>query len=177
METVVFVMMVIVCFNYVLKQTSRKPYHVVLSATVCGLCVGLTWPYAIEQSKFPGLLIYPVLFSILVATIFALPGKSYPLIAWSLAAVVAVVVIAGCRALKWLVPVRDVRLELLFLSNALIGVLGIVATVNGTTSVETVSHVDWMAMASVAVMILLGLVVGLVYYKVKLIRKSKSITR
>ena len=51
METVVLVMMILVCFNYMLKQTYRKIYSVLLSAAVCALFVGLMWPYAIEQSK------------------------------------------------------------------------------------------------------------------------------
>ena len=56
METVVLVMMILVCFNYVLKQTYRKIYSVLLSAAVCALFVGFMWPYAIEESpnrKYP----------------------------------------------------------------------------------------------------------------------------
>ena len=51
MDTVVLVMMIVVCFNYLLKQTWRKPRFVALSAVVCALFVGLAWPWAIEQSK------------------------------------------------------------------------------------------------------------------------------
>ena len=51
METVVLVMMILVCFNYILKQTYRKPYAVVFSAAVCALFTGSMWRYAIEQSK------------------------------------------------------------------------------------------------------------------------------
>lgn len=51
METVVLVMMMLVCFNYILKQTYRKPYAVVFSAAVCALFAGSMWRYAIEQSK------------------------------------------------------------------------------------------------------------------------------
>ena len=51
METVVMVMMIVVCFNYIVKQTFRKAYFVAVSAIVCALFVGLAWPWAIEQSK------------------------------------------------------------------------------------------------------------------------------
>ena len=51
METVVMVMMIVVCFNYIVKQTFRKAYFVAVSAVVCALFVGLAWPWAIEQSK------------------------------------------------------------------------------------------------------------------------------
>jgi hypothetical protein len=32
---------------------------------------------------------------------------------------------------RWLVPEKELRLEVFFLSNALIAILGIIATVNG----------------------------------------------
>ena len=52
METVVFVLMILVCFNFMLKQTYRKLRSVlVISRHLCALFVGLMWPYAIEQSK------------------------------------------------------------------------------------------------------------------------------
>ena len=161
METVVVVLMILVCFNFMLKQTYRKWGSVTLIAVVCALFVGLIWPYAIEQSKtqiadwlsnpalmldtsvvlsievvlqmafcmlaahvmttgrirkrtlwsykalrwFPGLLIFPVLFSGLVALIFSFPGVSFPRIAWSMAAGVLVLIpaVSGQR------PDRGVR--------------------------------------------------------------------
>lgn len=223
METVIIAMMILVCFNYILKQTYRKPAFVVLSATVCALFVGLMWPYAIEQSKdqisrwladsalmldiavvltlevaiqmtfcvlaahirssgkvkpsiiltyrilrwFPGILIFPVLFSLLVAAIFALPGISFPLIAWSLAAVTAVAIILGRLGLKSLLPEKDIRLELIFLSNALVAVLGIIATVNGKTAVAGISDVDWIALAGIAALVIAGFLLGCIAYKFK----------
>ena len=51
METVVFVLMILVCFNFMLKQTYRKLRSVLVISVICALFVGLMWPYAIEQSK------------------------------------------------------------------------------------------------------------------------------
>lgn len=223
METVVLVMMIVVCFNYLLKQTWRKPFYVAFSAVVCALLVGLAWPWAIEQSKnqiagwladsalmldlavlltlevalqmtfcivaahihtagrvkpsvvwiyrllrwFPGLLIYPVLFSLLVAAIFALPGVSFPLVAWSLAAVVAVVIPLGRWALKHLLPEKEIRLELLFLTNALIAILGIIATVNGRTAVAGITSVDWPALGGVMSFVAAGLLLGMAAFRIK----------
>lgn len=231
MGTVVLVMMIVVCFNYLLKQTWRKPYSVAFSAVVSGLFVGLAWPWAIEQSKnqigawladsalmldlaviltlevalqmtfcvvaahihtaghvkpsvvwiyrllrwFPGLLIFPVLFSLLVASIFALPGVSFPLVAWALAAVVAAVVPLGRWALKQLLPEKEIRLELLFLSNALIAILGIIATVNGRTAVAGNSKVDWAALGGVAILVVAGLCCGAAAYRVKMRRMNKKL--
>lgn len=230
METVVLVMMIVVCFNYLLKQTWRKPFYVAFSAVVCALLVGLAWPWAIEQSKnqiagwladsalmldlavlltlevalqmtfcivaahihtagrvkpsvvwiyrllrwFPGLLVFPVLFSLLVAAIFALPGVSFPLVAWSLAAVVAVVIPLGRWALKLLLPEKEIRLELLFLANALIALLGIIATVNGRTAVAGVTAVDWPALGGVMSFVAAGLLLGVAVFRIKQKRMNKK---
>lgn len=230
METVVLVMMIVVCFNYLVKQTFRKAYFVAVSAVVCALFVGLAWPWAIEQSKnqiadwladsalmldlavlltlevalqmtfcvvaahihtagrvkpsvvrlyrllrwFPGLLVFPVLFSLLVAAIFALPGVSFPLIAWSLAAIVAIVIPLGRWALKHLLPEREIRLELLFLANALIAILGIIATVNGRTAVSGVTTVDWMALGGVTTFVAAGGLLGMAVFRLKQKRMNKK---
>ena len=230
MESVVLVMMVVVCFNYLLKQTWRKPFYVAVSAAVCALFVGLAWPWAIEQSKnriagwladttlmldlavvltlevalqitfcivaahihsagrvkpsvvriyrllrwFPGLLVFPVLFSLLVAAIFALPGVSFPLTAWSLAAVVAVVIPLGRWALKHLLPEKEIRLELLFLANALIALLGIIATVNGRTAVAGVTSVDWPALGGVTSFVAAGLLLGVAAFRIRQKRMNRK---
>lgn len=230
METVVLVMMMLVCFNYILKQTNRKIYSVVFSAVVCALFCGSMWPYAIEQSKsqisvwlsdsalmldvavvltlevavqmafcilsvhmqtsgkakprtiwayrilrwFPGVLIFPVLFSILVSLLFALPGTSFSLVAWSLAGAVFVAIPFGTWGLKRLLPEKEIRLELLFLSNSLIAVLGVIATVNGRTAVAGTGEVDWMASAGVGLLVVLGLVAGVAAHRIKLKRIIKN---
>ena len=51
METVVLVLMILVCFNFMLKQTYRKLRSVLAISVICALFVGLMWSYAIEQSK------------------------------------------------------------------------------------------------------------------------------
>ena len=51
METVVVVLMILVCFNFMMKQTFRKRGSVAAIAVVATLFVGLMWPYAIQQSK------------------------------------------------------------------------------------------------------------------------------
>lgn len=216
METVVVILMILVCFNYILKQTSRKIYSVMLSAVICAVFVGLMWPYAIEQSKsqisdwladsdlmrdvavvltlevaiqmafcvlsahiqtsgkirkttlwiyrilrwFPGILIFPVLFSLLVWAIFAMPGISFPAVAWGFAAIILAVIPLGSRILKMLLPEKEIRLELLFLANALIAILGIIATVNGQTAIAGVSKVDWIALGGVVAMLVTGFAAG-----------------
>lgn len=230
METVVFVLMILVCFSFMLKQTYRKNRSVAVIAVVCALFTGLMWPYAIEQSKtqiadwladtalmldtavlltlevilqmtfcmlaahvqtsgplrkrtlwmyralrwFPGILIFPVLFSALVALIFAFPGVSFSLLSWSMAAGVLILIPVGTWLLRRAMPEKDVRLELLFLVNALIAVLGVVATVNGRTAVAGISGADWSALAALIVIVVLGALAGFVAYRIKLKKKAKK---
>lgn len=233
METVVVVLMILVCFNFMLKQTYRKWWSVTLIAVVCALFVGLIWPYAIEQSKtqiadwlsnpalmldtsvvlsievvlqmafcmlaahvmttgrirkrtlwsykalrwFPGLLIFPVLFSGLVALIFSFPGVSFPRIAWSMAAGVLVLIPTGTFVLQRLLPEKELRLELLFLANALIAVLGVITTVNGRTAVTGNTVIDWSALAGLTALTLVGTIGGFFIARIKRyykLRKNKE---
>ena len=230
METVVLVIMLLVCFNYLLKQTNRKLYAVAFSAAICALFVGAMWPYAIEQSKsqlslwladsalmldmaviltlevaiqmafcilaaqiqtsgrikpmkinlyrllrwFPGVLIFPVLFCLLVSALFAWPGTSFPRIAWSLAAVVFITIPLGSWMLHKLLPEKEIRLELLCLTNALIAILGVIATVNGQTAVTGLSEVNWGALAGFVFLLLTGLAAGVLTYRIKLKRIIKN---
>ena len=59
---------------------------------------------------FPGMLIFPVLFSILAAMIFAFPGTSFRLVVWLTAAGVFLLIGVGTRLLRLLLPEKDVRL-------------------------------------------------------------------
>lgn len=230
METVVLVMMMLVCFNYLLKQTYRKTYFIVLSAAICALFTGFMWKYAIEQSKsqishwladsalmldlsvlltlevaiqmafcviatqiqtsgkikpymvwgyrilrwFPGTLIFPVLFVLLVVSIFSLPGVSFPLIAWSLSAIIFILIPLGTWGIKRILPEKELRLEILFLSNALIAILGVVATVNGRTAVSGTSYTNWSALLGIVALAILGLIGGIIEYKFRLKRIIKK---
>lgn len=223
METVVVVLMILVCFNFMLKQTYRKQWSVATIAVVCALFVGLVRPYAIEQSKtqiadwlanpalmldtsvilslevvlqmafcmlaahvlttgpikkrtlwayralrwFPGILIFPVLFSGLVYLIFSFPGASFSLIAWSMAGGVLILIPTGTLFLRRLLPEKELRLELLFLTNALTAILGIIATVNGRTAVAGISEVDWSALGGLIGLLILGGLIGLIIRKRK----------
>lgn len=230
MEAVVIILMILVCFNYMLKQTFRKIYSVVFSAAACATFVVLTWPYAIEQSKtqiadwladttlmfdvavvltlevaiqmtfcilsaristagkvrpmviwlyrilrwFPGVLVFAVLFSLLISVIFVLPGVSFSLIAWGLAIIIFVVIPFGSWGLRWLLPEKEIRLELLFLANALIAILGVIATVNGQTAVAGIGEVNWNALVGIVALLVSGLVAGVVLYRVKINRITKK---
>ncbi len=230
METLVFVLMVLVCFNFLLKQTDC-PYGITFAiAVACALFTGLIWPYAITQSKtqiaswlenpslmldtavvlsidvivqmvycilyvyvhidrsrnkkkiwiykilklYPGLLIFPVLFSTLVSLIFSMPGKSFPLIAWSLAAIVLVIIPAGRMLLKKLLPEEELRIELLFLLNAAAAIIGTIATVNGRTAVEGNTSVNIGALSGILILVLTGISAGYLLRRYRISKRTKK---
>lgn len=229
MQTVVLVIMLLVCFNFMLKQTYCKRWAVAFIIVALALFVGLMWPYAIKQSKaqiadwlsnsrlmldtavilsvevclqmafcmlavhmltggavrkrtlwmyrflrwFPGILIFPVMFSALVALIFSFPGVSFSLLAWGMAVAVALLIPLGTIGLRALIPEKELRLELLFLTNALMAVLGVVATVNGRTAMNGTGEVDWMAFTGLIGLLCAGGLIGMGWRKYCISRLTK----
>ena len=215
------IMIFLVCFNFVLKQTYRKAWMVGTVSVVCGLFVAFTWPWAIEQSKsqlqdwlnnptlmldtavvlsvevivqmaycilaahlmntgmvrrrtlwmykllrwFPGLLIFPVLFHLETMCMFWLTGMEFTTIAYGLAIMVALAIPALTWGIRWLIPEKELRLEVFFLGNALIAILGIIATVNGRTAVTGFSEVNWNALLGIVGLMLLGGVIGFIQHR------------
>ncbi len=231
METLVLVMMILVCFSFVLKQTFHGVKEIMIISVLVAFFVGMAWPFAIEQSKtqiaawiadqklmldmavllsvdvaltmlfcvhhvdlktsehvsrrkwmfyialkyFPGLLVFPVLFSLLVMVIFMLPGMSFQVLAWTLAAVLLVLTPALTYGLRWLLPERPIRLELLFLIEVLLGLMGIVGTVNGNTAVAGINSVDLLSLLGVIAIVIVGMALGLCYYRIKMQKLSQKI--
>ncbi len=116
---------------------------------------------------FPGVLFFPVLFFGLTQLIFALPGVAFRTVAWGFAIAVLLLIPLGRWGLRWLLPETDLRLELFFLTNALVAVLGIVATVNGRTAVEGRATVDWLALAGCIGIFVVGGILGLLRYRLR----------
>ncbi len=224
-------MMILVCFSFVLKQTFHGVKEIMVIAVLTAFFVGLSWPFAIEQSKtqiaawiadqklmldmavllsvdvaltmlfcvnhvdlktsehvsrrkwmfyivlkyFPGLLVFPVLFSLLVMLIFMLPGMSFQVVAWSLAVVLLVLVPALAYALRWILPERPIRLELLFLVEVLLGLMGIVGTVNGNTAVAGINSVDIKSLLGVIALVIVGAAVGWGIYRIRMQKLSARI--
>lgn len=125
---------------------------------------GLLW--------FPGLLIFPALFVMLVALIFSMPGSDFAMVAIVTACGVAMLCLLAAWGLRRVMDEAETRLELMFLLNALIAILGVVATVNGRTAVAGVSAVDWLALAGVLSILAAGLAAGLLLYRRKLKKSS-----
>lgn len=233
METVVVLMMISVCFSFVLKQTFHGVREVMAVSVVVMVFTALMWPFAIEQSKtqiaswladtglmldvavllsvdvaltmlfcvmyadiktsayvsprkrrvfaflkyFPGLLVFPVLFSGLTAVIFLLPGVSFQLVAWTLGGLLFLVVPLSVYGLCRLLPEREIRLEMLFLVNILLALMGIIATVNGRTAVTGFDSIDWRTLLFVTGVVISGVAVGWMHYLVRMKNLKNKIER
>lgn len=109
---------------------------------------------------FPGVLIFPVLFSVLVEVVFSFPGNDFAVLGWITAAIVAVLVTLLAIGMKSLLPDGRMRLELMFLVNGLIAILGVISTVNGRTAVNGTTEIEWDALAGVLAIAAAGAIVG-----------------
>lgn len=109
---------------------------------------------------FPGLLIFPVLFAMLVEIIFSFTGTDFTTLAWCTAGIVMVLTPATCYAVRYILPEKDLRLELMFVINALTAILGVIATVNGRTAVKGTNTVEWTALTGVLLILAAGTAAG-----------------
>ncbi len=113
----------------------------------------------------PGILIFPVLFALLVEVIFSFPGMDFATTAWGLALFVLFAFIGLPYLFKFIIPETDIRLELLFILNAMIALLGILATVNGRTAVEGTDSIEWAPLITVATVLSVGIIAGFLIFK------------
>lgn len=116
---------------------------------------------------FPGFLIYLILFAAVVGSIFRFPGVSFPLIAWGVGGLAVFVLALLTVFLRKFFPEPELRAELLFLSNILLALLGVIATVNGRVTVVGESKVDVWALLFVILLVSGGMLAGLLshYYR------------
>ena len=216
--------MLLVFISTLLKMTFLKYWQMGGIALLCMVFTGLSWPWAIEQSRsqievwlgnqrlmldtsvvltievvcqlsysilaarllyikekigrrtliiyrllriFPSILIFPVLFATEVSAIYAFTGVGFAVIAWSVAAVIFILISGGSMIVKWLVPEKDLRLEIFFLLNVVIMLLGIVCTVNGTTTFNGTDSIEWLALAASTGLLLLCASIGYITNKIK----------
>ncbi len=120
---------------------------------------------------FPGVLILPVLFYALIQAVYAFTGVSFSLVAWTMAAFVFLLMPAGTYAIRFLLPEKPLRLEILFLCASMILILGIIATVNGSTTFKGSDQIEWAALGTFA---LIALVCGTVGFCIRQYKIRKS---
>lgn len=123
---------------------------------------------------FPGLLIFLTLFAVLVEMIFSFPGVDFTTVTWSTAAAVLVGGPLLCYCVKLILPENDMRLELMFVVNAITAILGVIATVNGRTAVKGTNTVEWIPLAGVLLLLAAGAAIG---YLINKRRNAKIIEK
>ena len=126
---------------------------------------------------FPGLLIFPVLFSLLVEAVFALPGTDFAAIGWGCGIAAFILIPALAFGIRYLLPESDLRLELMFLVNLITAALGIVATVNGRTAAVGTDSVGWQALTAILALLIIGAVAGLFLNRILTARKIKKLIK
>lgn len=115
----------------------------------------------------PGILIFPVLLALLVEVIFSFPGSDFSTVAWVLAAIIFTICFTIPYLIKIILPEKDIRLELIFMVNALIALLGIVATVNGRTAVTGTDSANLKTLVGVMALFIVGATAGYILFKRK----------
>lgn len=123
----------------------------------------------------PGILLFPALFASLAALVFATPGVDFELTGRLCAAGVFVGFPLAALLLRYLLPEREIRLELIFMLNLIIAALGIVATVNGRTAAVGTDSVEWGALGAIFVLIIAGTVAGLFVNRIKTHKKISKL--
>lgn len=113
----------------------------------------------------PGILILPALFALLLEVLFSFPGENLAVLAWTLASLVFLAGLGLPFLIAKFIPEADLRLELIFMVNAMIALLGVVATVNGRTAVAGVDNVEWRPLLGVVLLLALGAAFGYFYFR------------
>lgn len=150
-------------------------FCILCACKLCGVLKGRERIFYAICLWVPGLLIFPVLFALLTELIFSLPGTDFAVIGWNLGAVVLGAAPALALGIKYLLPEPEIRIELLFMVNVLIGALGIVATVNGRTAAEGTNSVEWAALGAVLALITAGACAGFFISRRLAARKTSHI--
>lgn len=120
----------------------------------------------------PGLLIFPTVFYLLVLMIFSFTGIDFNIIGYGFGIGLVIIVPLISMGMKLLLPERFSRLELIFYLNCIIGMLGVVATVNGRTATVGVNELNIPALLLIFGIGLIGYVIGFLLYKHKINKSS-----
>ena len=124
---------------------------------------------------YPGILVFPVLFYVLTNTIFNFPGVDFTTIAYTLAGGVFVLFPLLSIGIKWVLPEKELRLEVQFLISLFVTITGLISTENGNTVYSAVNEPSDIKALSVALgLFLLLFAVGYGWNKLKWRFKHKS---
>lgn len=125
---------------------------------------------------YPGLLIFPVLFYIQTQLIFGLPGTDFNTITYVMAGGVFVLLPLVSYGAKYLLPEKDLRLEVFFIVSLFICIIGLVCTADGKVTYAAAEEAfNWKALTLGASLFISMFVIGYLVYKLKWKLKRKTI--
>lgn len=117
---------------------------------------------------YPSLLLFPVVFYCLTEAIFTFVGIPFTTIAYVVAAAAFVTILVLSSVVKYLVPEKDLRLEIHFLVSLFVCILGLLTTVNGETVYAAVDEpFNWNAAVLALSLFVALFVVGYVWNQIK----------
>lgn len=124
---------------------------------------------------YPPLLAFPALFYLLTQLFFNLTGVDFAKITYWTIVVVVIFVPLLAWGLKKLLPEDDLRLEILFITNLFVCLIGLIATASAETvyTPQRGQKVEWGSVAIAAIIFLLLLMSG---YLISRYRKRKKMT-
>ena len=114
---------------------------------------------------FPGILIFPTVFSLLTSMLFLLPGIGFLTIGYGLGIMLIITIPLFVWVVKYILPEEELRIELIFLINIVIAALGVITTVKGTTKAAGSNEVNLLAFGAFVALLLVGLGGGVLIFK------------
>lgn len=123
---------------------------------------------------YPSLLVFPVLFYLQTELIFSFSGVSFTALSYGLAVAVVVLLPLLCAFFRYLLPEKDLRLEVHFLVSLFVCIIGLLTTVNGNVTYQAVEEpTNWKALAVSFGVFLILFLVGMIWNKLKWIVLQK----
>lgn len=156
---------------------------ITIESVICfAYCVAVLRGWFGQQEKwwvkplkwYPSLLIFPVLFYLQTELIFSFSGVSFTVLSYGFAVAVAVLLPLLCVLFRYLLPEKDLRLEVHFLVSLFVCVIGLLTTVNGNVTYQAVEEpTNWKALAVSFGLFLILFLIGMVWNKLKWIILQK----
>lgn len=123
---------------------------------------------------YPSLLIFPVLFYLLTQTIFGMTGTDFSIIAYVMAAIVVIAFPLLSYGIRYIIPEKELRLEVHFLVSLFVCILGLLTTVNGNVTYAAAEEpINFKALFLSIGLFIIAFILGFFWNKVKWIIKQK----
>lgn len=122
-------------------------------------------------NDFPGLLIFPALFYLFTFVVFNFSGVDFSKLALYFSLLIAITLPLLSLGIKWMFKEDDFRIEMLFISGALVVVLGLISTFQDNMVYKTEQETNLinfvLTLGGILLIVVSGLFSNKVYWKIK----------